>query len=549
MLANVFMKANRDRAIGMLIGSGVIGALLLWGMSIYRNIDTSFYEAMPAAFRSLMGIPEGADAASLSFGAIYGFMGAMTLAGLAISMGSASIAGEERDGTIGLLLGNPLSRSRVLAAKAESLLLLTVVGVAILWLAGMLAPSILGVEVGNLDMTAYMVHLFANTLFYGFLALAIGAWSGNGSLASGVAVALMVIGYLAVGVLPLIEGAAGWEKIFPWYYFDGGKPALNGIDWQHVGLLGGASVVFAGVGFAGVNRRDLRTKATKTTIVDRLRADPRTAKIIERLAGSARVSSLSMKTASDHQGLLITVGWIMAAMGLMMGPLFGLIPASAYEALSQFPDTLIAMIGGGDMSTPQGFFQAEIFSITAPVAVAVVTIAMGARALAGEEKNHTMGLLLANPISRSRIVVTKAGIMVVFSAAVGLVTFLSTWLGVLIGGVDIAVGGIAAASVLLALLGLAFGSVALLLSALTGRTSIASYGTTGVVLVWYFLWAFASIGDSSGVWARLSPFHYYLGGDPLNNGMQWGDAAVLAAAFVACVAVAVWAFNRRDLRG
>ncbi len=39
------------------------------------------------------------------------------LAGLAIAMGSASIAGEESAGTMGLLLGNPKSRTYVLASK------------------------------------------------------------------------------------------------------------------------------------------------------------------------------------------------------------------------------------------------------------------------------------------------------------------------------------------------------------------------------------------------------------------------------------------------
>lgn len=549
MLANVFMKTNRDRAMAMVIGSFVIGILLLAGMAVYKDIDTSFYQELPDVFLSLMGIPEGADAAALAYGAIYSFMGAMTLAGLAISMGSASIAGEERDGTIGLLLGNPLSRTRVVGAKLSSLVVLTVIGVGVLWAFGLITPEILGVEVGALDQGAYMVHMLANTLFYGTLALAIGSWTGNGSAASGIAVATMVVGYLAIGIIPLIDGAAGWEKAFPWYYFDGSQPALNGIDWQHLGLLGGGSVLFAALAFVGVNRRDLRSKSTRTTMVDRLRDNPMTAKAIERLAGSARVSSLFMKTVSDHQGMLFVTAGIMFFMGLMMGPLYALIPEEAFEALGQFPDVLIAMIGGGDMSTPAGFFQAEIFSITAPIAIAVLTISMGSRALAGEEQDHTMGLLLASPISRSRIVTTKAAVMVLFAALLAAATFVSTWAGILIGGVDIDGSGLLAASALLWLLGLTFGALALLLSAATGRTSIASFVTSGVVLVWYFLWAFLSIGESTEPWAAVSPFHYYLGGDPLNNGIQWVDAGVLALVFAIGVVLASMAFERRDLRG
>lgn len=549
MLSNIFMKTNRDRVIAMLVGASVLGFFLPWGMAVYKDIDLSFYNDLPEVFRSLMGIPEGADAATMTYGAMYSFMGSMTLAALAISMGAASIAGEERSGTIGILLGNPVGRSRVLAAKAASLVVLSAIGVAILWLFGAVTPVLLDVETGSLHLAAFMLHLFVNTLFYGFLALAVGAWTGNGSAASGVPVAIMVVGYLAVGIVPLIDAAAGWERVFPWYYFDSAQPSVNGVEWAHVGILGGAAAVFAALGFVGVNRRDLKTRSTRQTIVDRLRNDPRTAKIVERIAGSARVSGLFSKTVSDHQGLLITVVYIMAIMGLMMGPLYGFIPEEAYEAFDQFPDALLAMIGGGNMGTPAGFFQAEIFSITAPIALAVLTVVLGARAMAGEEKNHTMGLLLANPIPRSRIVIEKAAVMVLYAGIAAVVTFAATWIGVLLGGLELPVGNLIAASVLVWLLSLVLGGVALAVGAFTGRTAIASYAASGLGLVWYFLWSFGSLSESTERLAGLSVFHYYLGGDPLNNGMDWGGAAVLVAAFLILVAGSVWAFERRDLRG
>ena len=47
-------------------------------------------------------------------------------------MGSATIAGEERDGTIGVLLGNPKSRTDVLASKAISTVALTGVAALVL---------------------------------------------------------------------------------------------------------------------------------------------------------------------------------------------------------------------------------------------------------------------------------------------------------------------------------------------------------------------------------------------------------------------------------
>ncbi|NND84095.1 MAG: ABC transporter permease subunit [Acidimicrobiia bacterium] len=547
MLANVLTKSTSDRTIAILVGTGTIALMLLAGMAVYRDIDVSIYDALPPAMRELMGIPEGADAASLAFGAIYSLMGAFTLAGLAISIGASSIAGEERDGTMGLLLGNPLSRRGVLSSKAGALVLLAAVGTAVLWLAAYVVPAILSVEMGAMAVEALMLHMFANTLFYGAMAMAISAWTGNRAAASGATIAVMVTGYLASGILPLIEEADGWELLAPWYYFEGSTPVVNGVDWGHLSVLGGGVLVFLAVAFVGVQRRDLRSRSTRRTVFDRLRDNPRTAAVMERIAGGARVQSVLTKTLSDHQAIMVVTSMVMFYMGLIMGPIYAFIPEATWEAFASFPDVLMAMIGGTDFSTPAGFFQAEIFAITAPIAIGVLTIVMGAKGLAGEEKDRTMGLLLATPITRRRVLVEKFGAMVIHTIIFGVATFFGTWIGVLISGVDLGVGGILAATALLVLFGLLLGAVALLLSAATGRTGIATYGAIGVGVLSYFAWSFLPINERLADWAQLSPFHYFLGSDPLTEGMAWGDAGVLIGLTLLLVALAVPLFDRRDL--
>src|SRR5450756_971360 len=124
--------------------------MLWWVMSIYSQIDLSFYTSMPQVFRSMMNISSEADVGSLAYGVMYASYGALTLAALALAMGGASIAGEERDGTIGLLLANPKSRTRVLASKAAALVLLTGFGALILWAAARIVPAAVGVRIGGI---------------------------------------------------------------------------------------------------------------------------------------------------------------------------------------------------------------------------------------------------------------------------------------------------------------------------------------------------------------------------------------------------------------
>ena len=226
LLRTVFAKTIRERWLGFGIAAVTLVLFMFYAMAVYSDIDLSIYTDLPEGIRELMGIPEGADAASLSYNVMLGFAGALTLTGLAISLGSASIAGEERMGTLGLLLANPKSRTHVLVSKAGSMVLLTAAGAAVLWAASYLVPALLDVQIGETHINAMMLHLGLNALFYGFGAMAVGAWTGNRSLSSGVAVGVMVVSYFAVGLLPLVESLADLARIFPWYYYDG-RPAAG----------------------------------------------------------------------------------------------------------------------------------------------------------------------------------------------------------------------------------------------------------------------------------------------------------------------------------
>ncbi|MFP3882835.1 MAG: ABC transporter permease subunit [Actinomycetota bacterium] len=549
MLANVFSKTVRDRTLGMVIGAMSLGVLLVFGMAVYRDIDISFYQQLPQAILELMGVPAEGGVAGLAFGAMYDFMGAFVLAGLAVSMGAAAIAGEEQDGTMSLLLGNPVSRHGVVLSKALSMVAVTGLGALILWGWGVLSPLWLDIDLTGLHVPELILALFLNALVYGFLALAIGSWSGNRGAASGAAVALMVVGYLAASLFPLIEGLERVGQAFPWHYYSSSQPVINGADWGHLSVLAGLSIVFFVFAYAGINRRDLKEKSAGMTVYDRLRAHPRTQKMMERLAGSARVSRISIKTTSEFQGVLVITSAIMFSMGLMMGPLYSLVPADIVDFFSDFPDALIAMIGGADMSTATGFLQAELFALTGPIAGIVLTVVMGARALAGEEEKHTMGLLLSNPVSRSEVVMEKTIAMVLYAIAFGVATFLGTAGGVLLSGIDVTVRGVAATSALLVLMALVFGGIALAVGAATGRVRLASAVSAAVAVVAYFVWSFFPLSEAFEGWAVISPFEYFLGSDPLSNGMAWGDAVVLATVFVVLVAVSVPLFERRDLRG
>jgi ABC-2 type transport system permease protein len=549
MLTNVYTKSVRDRSTSMLIAAISTALMFVFGMAVYRDIDLSVYTDLPEVFRSMFGIGgEDTDVGGLAYEALMASYGMLVMAGVAIAAGATSIAGEEKKGTIGILLSNPLSRSTYVASKAGGVFTALVAGFVVLWVAALVVPQVLDVSTAGYDVNALMLMMFVNAVFYGFLALSIGAWSGNTGVASGVSAGLMIVGFLAVGLLPLVESLAGLAKVFPWYYYNSGDALNQGMPWGDFAILVGLAAVFAIAAFVGFNRRDLRSRSVGVKMIDRLRDNKYTHVVADRLAGTARVSHIWVKTASEHQVLLYIAASGMFVMTVIIGPMYNLIEDSLKTLGDSIPEELMALFGGGNMSTPEGWYQVEMFGLMLPIATITVAVVVGTAAIAGEENRNTMGLLLANPVRRSTVILQKTGTMVLFAAIVGAAAFLGTMAGSLLGDLGLDVQNVAAASALGTLLGLVFGAIALALGAATGRTQIAAYGATGLAVASFVANGFLPLSDSLEGLARFQPFYYYLTSDPLNNGMDWAHAGVLAGLIVVFVSAALALFQRRDLR-
>ena len=174
--------------------------------------------------------------------------------------------------------------------------------------------------------------------------------------------------------------------------------------------------------------------------------------------------------------------------------------------------------------------------------------ALGIRAIAGDEEAGLLDVLLAHPIERTRFLVERAAAMFVALAVAGFSLFLvMVAIAGLVGFEEIGAVNFAAASVQIVLLGSFFGALALFVGAATGKRSLAAGAVAIVGVLSYFA---NTLGPSIDLlrWTRdLSPFHYYSGGQPLRNGIQYGDAAVLVVAIIVLIAVAAVAFRPRDI--
>jgi ABC-2 type transport system permease protein len=219
------------------------------------------------------------------------------------------------------------------------------------------------------------------------------------------------------------------------------------------------------------------------------------------------------------------------------------------EFLESAPDALRAFAGGVrvDFTTGPGYLNSQVFSFMVPLLFLIFAVRLGARATAGEEQAGTMDLLLSTPVTRLQVVGHKFVAMITATALLAAVLWAAFAVGAVAMDMGVSLWNLAAVVGSAALLGLAFGSLALLVGALRGRRGAAVAVTSSVAVATYLMNAIAAIAPDIEDLRLFSPFNYYNGADPLRNGADPGHLILLGGLAALFFIAALGAFERRDI--
>jgi ABC-2 type transport system permease protein len=198
-------------------------------------------------------------------------------------------------------------------------------------------------------------------------------------------------------------------------------------------------------------------------------------------------------------------------------------------------------------NSPAGYLQGTLYGLTGALLIIMAAAATGARAIAGDEEAGTLDLLLAHPVSRTRLVLERFAALAATVALLGLVVWAATVAAVNLADMGIGADRIAVATLGLVLLALGFGTAALAIGALIGRRGLVLGVAAALAVGAYLAYTVGGQVQSLEAMRKLSPFYYYLGGDPLRTGVDLGHVAVLAAIPLVLLGVALWSLTRRDI--
>lgn len=251
-----------------------------------------------------------------------------------------------------------------------------------------------------------------------------------------------------------------------------------------------------------------------------------------------------------RRSLLAWTLGVTAYVTLMAGFYASIENSDIQKALDSYPDELKAFFGGTsafDLSTFHGYLNVELYSLVVPALLVIAAVGFAGATLAGEQQTGVLDLVLANPISRRRVVLEKAlGV-----AAGTVVLVVAGTVGILVVGAladqSMRADHIAIASLGAWLLAVWTGWLAMLAGAASGSRGVAIGVPAAVFTASYLVVGLAGLVSWMEPLRLVSPLYHANGTNPLVNGLPVVNYAVLAGLCAVTLVTTVIVFERRDL--
>jgi ABC-2 type transport system permease protein len=265
MLRNAFFKSLRDqtRPLVMWVIGVVFYVTLL--MSVYPSIRHSagqlqgYIHSLPAAFRAAFLGPGGDFSSPVGFVNVelLSWLAPVVLIAFAVATAARSLAGEEEDGTLSLLLAHPIGRRRLALHKYGAMVVtVAILGLAF-WLALFVAASIAGTPVGAGTLAQALLRLTLLGLAVGSVTFAVGGATGRRQTGIAAGVGVGVAMYL-LNTLAAMDATMRPVRFVSLFHYSGGaSPLGQGLAAVNVAILIGTSALLLVATLALFERRDV----------------------------------------------------------------------------------------------------------------------------------------------------------------------------------------------------------------------------------------------------------------------------------------------------
>lgn len=177
---------------------------------------------------------------------------------MAIAYFSGIIGWEEERGSLELLLSLPLPRWKIVLEKVAAVLIAIFIIHVVLWLSLWAGGLAVKVEANYLRIFLAILDELLLSLVFGGLAFFITGIGQSVGTAAGISGGLAAASYLIEAIGITSEKFELYRKFSLFYYYGGGRPMVEGLNWNHVALFVVLTLTFIAAGILIFQRRDIK---------------------------------------------------------------------------------------------------------------------------------------------------------------------------------------------------------------------------------------------------------------------------------------------------
>ncbi|MRS11665.1 MAG: hypothetical protein EG823_01160 [Actinobacteria bacterium] len=240
---------------------------------------------------------------------------------------------------------------------------------------------------------------------------------------------------------------------------------------------------------------------------------------------------------------LALYSWMMVWFWEKMGADYG-------QMLENYPQEFLTLFGGNEVSFASmgGFFQIEYLGLMWMIIIGAAVVLFACKAFSGEIGAGTMELLLAQPISRARVALTRVVAFIGYAVLLNAFTFVP----IQIFGPTYDVKLSAEVFWTVFLLGLLFtmgiGGLAMLLSSMFRDSGKPAAIASGMLLLFWIADMVANVSEAAEFFDPVNLVTYWQPGKIINGGSAdaaswWVYGLLTVVTLAGCVVV----FSRRDV--
>ncbi len=254
------LRLRRGGIIGWTVGLGLWGFLVV---ALYPSIGAQFEQLqLPEFYEAFGPISAIGELPGFLTFEVFNFAVPIALGIYALVLGTGVLAGEEDERTLELLMALPISRWKLVLAKA----LFTVVSLAIAT-AGLCLSVWIGIRaiqnevdvssVGAADLAVVGLQSWLLVAALAMISLFLGAYLPHRPQATTVGGLIVAVSYLLNSLAQLTQDLDPYRPLSLSHYYDPYEVMTSGLAWEDTIVLAGVALAFLALALLSFERRNV----------------------------------------------------------------------------------------------------------------------------------------------------------------------------------------------------------------------------------------------------------------------------------------------------